>query len=203
MKSFAVILLSLVLTCAAFAVPKSALNTTHRLQVTKDTGIAICSTTAVGKHTLLTAAHCDSPSGVVMVDGELAVITGKVFDGNDHELMIVDKTFRHFARFAETKVKIGQRVWIRGNPKGIPNMLREGIFSGSFKVTAPVPGIMDGVYFIHMYNLNSTGGDSGAAVFNNNGEIVDVVSVSYLDENFHLMGAFELNFKETDLAKIK
>ena len=81
-KSFSVFLLSLVLTCAAFAVPRSALNTTHRLQVPKDTGIAICSATAVGKHTLLTAAHCDSESGIIMVDGELAVITDKVFDGN-------------------------------------------------------------------------------------------------------------------------
>ena len=203
MKSIFVFLLSLVICCTACAMPKAALNTTHRLQVQKEAGIAICSATAVGKHTLVTAAHCDSITGVVLVDGELTVITDKIFDNYDHEFMVVKTTFKHIARFANTKAKVGHNYWICGNPRGIPRILREGVFSGNFVVTDPVPGIMDGLYNIHMYDMNTAAGDSGAAVFNSSGEIVDIVSVSFIDNGFHLMGAFELHFTSVDLLRIK
>jgi hypothetical protein len=183
--------------------PKSALKTAHRLEIPKILGTAVCSGTAVGKHTILTAAHCNPDTDVVVIDGTPSTITNRVFDGYDHELITVTTSFKHFSYFVPAKVKLGQEVWILGNPKGIPFMLRRGIFAGIFKVSAPVPGIMDGTYSMHMYDINSTNGDSGSAVFNKRGEIVDVLSVSFLSDGFHLMGAFELHFNEADLANIE
>jgi hypothetical protein len=202
-KSLSVFLLSLIICCTACNPTKIAINTSHRIEITEGYGTKICSATAVGKHTLLTATHCDSENNVVIIDGESTIIIEKVFDHYDHELMIVKTEFKHFARFSNEKARIGQHVWICGNPKGLPNIVREGTFAGSISETDPAPGILNGVYDIYLYDLNSTNGDSGSAIFNSFGEIVDVDSISYVYNSFHLAGAFALHFNKNDLSKIK
>src|SRR5579863_4572671 len=115
MKKFLILVLALAISVPALAHAPKSLDATHRIEIDTvvmdpDTGKpepdnAICSATAVGPHALLTAQHCDRiGQGLLTVDDKVAVIQKRLFDGNDHEILIVDETFDVYADFEHTNV---------------------------------------------------------------------------------------------------
>lgn len=121
-----------------------------------------CSGTAVGRHTLLTATHCQQGGELIKVNGHPVKVTAREDDGNDHTLLVIDKTFNRWARMGGKPAQT-QRVRVIGSPGGQEDVYREGY-------VARVRD--DEVWLI----LPGFGGDSGSALFDDGGRIIAVLS---------------------------
>lgn len=201
-RRLAAIILCVVFTLTpAFAgMPKQVLTSTHRTQMTVDNPDgtrdgAICSATAIGPHSLLTAAHCDLGASIVLVDGALVAIVERIGDGNDHVIYITNATFDKFTPLVPTEdLKVGDEVWLRGNPAGLNQLVRRGVFSGVI--------VNDGEV-IHMFDINGWHGDSGAAIFNSKGKIVAVVTYGFSAGGFDMIGTLQIRFTYAQLGAVQ
>lgn len=95
MKTIA-FLLCFVLSMAGCASNPLASMRPSALHLSMDDGS--CSATAVGKHVLLTAAHCLAETKALAVDGAAVKVVRIVLDGRDHALVVVDRSFDHWAK---------------------------------------------------------------------------------------------------------
>lgn len=118
-----------------------------------------CSGTAIAPHAILTATHCFGGQTV-----KLAGLTVKqrVDDGDDHTILIVTQTFRAHADVAPMP-DLGKSVHILGNPGGLRQIYASGTVAGNY----------DGDTLL---NLPIYYGDSGAAVLDDAGHVVGVIS---------------------------
>lgn len=147
----------------------------------------VCSGTAISRTAILSAAHCFK-----VAEGEAKFndqdVKWKVVanDGADHVLVSVDKPFKRWARMGHKPAQ-GAVVFVHGNPNGIKDMLRVGRVAG-----------WDGD--LMALDLLGWFGDSGAAVFDENGLIVGVVSRMYPADQpyWRLTGCYEIKFTEAD-----
>lgn len=158
-------------------------ETTLRLVTPYDGGL--CSGTAVGANTFLSAAHCFSDSDkYVTINGVPAEIQKVLNDGNDHVLVIVDMTFKVWATFGPP-VKQRDRIHYWGNPAGLNMFYREGYVTGTHGNDT-------------MYDVNGFNGDSGTGVFDEQNRLVAVISYTYAIDRgtniFQLMGSYPFNF---------
>lgn len=86
-----------VLLFAGCTLPIQALKpTTHRLEIA---GHVVCSATAVGPHTILTATHC-LVGGPLVVSGKAVAIVQRMDDKHDHTLIVTTHRFMHYAHIA-------------------------------------------------------------------------------------------------------
>lgn len=130
----------------------------------------ICSGTAVGLHTLLTARHCFNRR-LVMVNGQ-PVKVGKVRpEGKDAVTAEVDMTFPVYAKRGPMPAQ-GDRIRFWGNPLGEPDVMRVGYVARAWT---------DGI----VLDARVCRGDSGAGVFADDGRVVAVVSAT-TDANCNL-----------------
>lgn len=192
---------------AQSAVYKRTYGYTHLLREhTLLDGSAHCSSTAIGPHALLTASHCEMPTDVIDIDGVRDIqVVAVLRDKHDHTIYLVDATFDSYASFSTDKVYPGDEGFIWGNPGGHRDVLRKG-----YVVSAAAPEDEFGPTGPTeiMYDMNGYHGDSGAAVFNNAGEIVAIISVADIIESrddahdsMKLMGCIVLDFSAVTLAK--
>lgn len=191
------------LSFGAFAknpVAERAIRTTHRIVFRTVIDGHACSATAIGPHTLLTATHCELGTDSVVIDGTPADILAINRDLNEHSILFVNYTFKSWAAFAKTPATIGDRVFIIGNPGELSSVYREGYVSSTPHPT----GFFDLGPARILYDLNGYHGDSGAALFNEAGEIVCVVSATDFQSNpddptsIKLMVGFIINFTEKE-----
>ena len=165
---------------------------THRIE--RVDGNSVCSATAVGQRTLLSAAHCfkDKP-GVIVVDGIAVGVLGIELDGKDHALVTVTITFANVAKVSTTATvgpAQGARVHWYGQPMGLEQVYGEGI----------VVGMRDDRYLL---DANIWFGVSGAGLFNERGEVVGVVS-GILGEQIYKLGfAWPLAFTQEQWRQVK
>ncbi len=176
------------LVSAALAAPP-----TTTLRIDLDDGT--CSGTVVAPTVILSAGHCfedeDSsdffgapPPTTMRVDGYPVKILAIVTDGDDHALVKVDFTFKQYSRLAKVPAA-GAHVHYWGNPAGVRNVYREGYVTG----------------FEHarmMMDINGFFGDSGAGIFDADGNLVGVISLIQAIPHhglvFEMMGALPLEF---------
>jgi len=203
------------LACAN-SLPKQVINTTHRIEMTVTTPDApagsddfygttgdICSSTAIGPHALLTASHCDLGASTVKVDGVEAAITARLTDSNDHTIYMVNITFHNYAKFEkkdEQSLQMGDEVWLRGNAFGLNQLIRYGHFAGVIvKDTSDVAtGITQTIY---MFDINGGPGDSGSAIFDNDGKIVAVATYGFSGDGFVMLGSLTMHFTPAQLKQ--
>jgi len=160
--------------------------TTLRLEFS-DGGL--CSGTAVGRHTVLTATHCLEGGAVLRnINGKVASIARQEDDGKDHSLLVVSLAFEQFAQIGGVLGQ-GDQVEYWGNPSGLSDQYRRGVVSGYGQ----------GVVLI---DANGWKGDSGAGVFKA-GKVVTVVSGLFERESFGLMVVTTLEFTPKQMAIIK
>jgi hypothetical protein len=169
-----------------------------------------CSATAVGPHALLTASHCEMPTDTIEIDGEDTDILGLLRDGNDHTIYFVKHEFKEWATFSKEKPQMGDPVFIVGNPGKAEDFLRKGYVS---KVEIP-EGLVTLVYpkapALIILDLNGYFGDSGAAVFDENGDIVSAISTVGVqvdkDRNpsvlMKMTAGFSLGFTSEQIKKV-
>ena len=183
--------------------PKQVMNTTHRIEMRVTTSDEdgktivigdVCSATSIGKHSLLTATHCDMGAASLRVDGVDTDITARINDGNDHTIYTVKMTLNKVAGFSQTTLNVGDEVWLRGNPDGFNQLVRYGHYSGNI--------VEEGKTY-EMFDIDGGHGDSGSAIFNKSGKIVAVTSIGFSDGSFGMLGTFELKFTPAQLANVK
>ena len=168
MTRLAALLLALC-ACVAFASTRKPIDP-HDATLRLGFEDGLCSGTAVGPHTLLTARHCFNHR-LVSVNGQ-PVKVGKVRpEGKDAVTVEVDRAFPVYLQRGPMPVQ-GDRVRIWGNPLGEPDVYRVGYVARAWT---------DGI----VLDMRVCFGDSGAGVIDDKGRVVAVVSAT-TDKNCSL-----------------
>jgi hypothetical protein len=156
-----------------------------------------CSATAIGPHALLTASHCNAIATKVSVDGKPVEILSIVSDGLDHSIYLLGDGVA-FTDYATVKLgnsqEQGDDIFVFGNPGSYSDMLRKGYVAGFDKdkdendgpTLKDIVNILKGKqpdtkppqkkHMIVLYDFNGFFGDSGAAIFDDAGNIIAVTS---------------------------
>jgi V8-like Glu-specific endopeptidase len=160
----------------------------HHLVFENRTDKDSCSATAVAPHTLLTAAHCMIGTDVLNVDGKNTAILATIYDGQDHELIVVDAEFKFFLPIEQRPPYAGEHVRCFGFPGGRLEMVpRDGRFD-----------VIDDELFVFVLPVYP--GDSGAGILSDGNTVIAVVSLGDKRAN---AAAFPLSFTSDQLAHIK
>lgn len=174
------------------------------LTLSFDNGKEICSGTAVGTHTFLSAQHCfDTTYEQLVVNNRLVVVKSVVKDAHDHVLVETDVSFSNVAKLNTKPLHDGQDVHLWGNPDGMKMMFRKGYYVGTTD---------DG----HLtFDMNTWFGDSGGGILNDAGEVVAVETQDFADfrlrisdhgiegEYFSLSSAIPIYFTPAQMAAIR
>lgn len=149
-----------------------------------------CSATKLNAHVLLSASHCFRHSTKdIIINDQPAIIERIQQDGNDHALVLLSGiVMSDFATWGPPSAE-GDAIHYWGSPFVYTMLLRRGYVSGFLDTST-------------IYDSNSYHGDSGAGVFDNKNRLVGVVSYIHGHNAFSVMGAFPLNFTESQLADV-
>jgi hypothetical protein len=159
----------------------TAHRTTHQIaEATIVSEPRSCSATAIAPHALLTASHCELPTNAIAVDGgnNIMEIQGVIRDGYDHTIYEVSGTFKNYAEFSSARQLVGDDIFLFGNPGELSDILRKGYVAKSpVDNASTLQRLFMGPAADQItYDFNGFFGDSGAAIFNLQGEITGVVS---------------------------
>lgn len=171
------------MTGCCLAQPRS--KASHIIYIDTQSGRGVCTGTAIGKHALLTAEHCftEFPAGEslqsVEVDEKVVTVNKIIHDGHDHIIVLLsDVNFKNIAPVKAYKLpKVDTDVYILGNPQGFRDLYRKGYITSIFldnKVCR------DGCF---SFSMPIAGGDSGSALFDEHGNVVGLVSFSFITED--------------------
>jgi len=178
----------------------------------KDSGeiknLHTCTSTAIGPHTVLTALHCiygAYPTVRLDLSPVVYHIDGAMMDGREHVILhFSDVTFKYYVSISQRSPKMGEKIRAYGFGGGdypahayygkvIPDGYAGDLsdiddYIGTFQFSFPV-----------------IGGDSGAAIFGEDGALVGVVSYSRGDEEDkdHFGGGCTTAFTPEQLEKTK
>ena len=122
-----------------------------------------CSGTIIAPDKVLSASHCFQGGRLLTVNMVPVNVITYQHDGSDHAVVTLDTTFPSFAPINYGGMAQGERVFMYGNPSGQADMLRRGYVSGSVGLGT-------------LLDLPVSQGDSGAAIFNERGEVVGVLT---------------------------
>jgi len=149
-----------------FAVTLSAINHQIWFQDGSD-----CNSTSIGLHTILTATHCvDKKDAKIAIDNRnnIVSILQKVYDTQDHVILVLGYTFKNWAYVSQQPIKLGERVFIAGAPGDFNQLYRVGFYSGWSRLDAHT--------VMMMFELPIFYGDSGSAIFNQQGQIITTIT---------------------------
>lgn len=164
---------------------------THRIERIEG---GVCSATAVGQRTLLTAAHCvKGDPKVLVIDGTASGILHIELDGKDHALVTVTIVFANVAKVSTTATvgpAQGDRVKWYGQPMGLEQVYGEGLIVGHKDDRYLIDGSQ--IWF----------GSSGSGLLNDQGQVVGVISGIMGQEIFKLGFAWPLAFSPEQWAAV-
>lgn len=175
-----------------------------------------CSATAIGPHALLTATHCELPSEELLLRGinEPLPIVGRIRDGNDHTIYLLKNIT--FINFSEVRLNDSfapsQNVFMWGNPGSWQDIFRKGYIAGTLKDRSLAAAFGVGEPDAILFDFQSYNGDSGAAIYNEAGQVIAVNSeIVWQSRNFgpnftakiSMAAAFAFNFKQTDIDRAR
>lgn len=196
----------------------AAHKTTHRISAHTITESVHCSGTAIGVNALLTASHCEEPTDMLTVDNEPVRVLGLIRDGNDHTIYLLDFAFADYAKFGK-QPEVGDDIFSFGNPGKFTDLFRRGSVAGIELEGNFLEDLLNGddlpppntpVTKKFYFDFNGWPGDSGAATFNQAGEIAGVISVAELIQPknesdpwpiFKVMGGYSFGFTPAQLAQ--
>ena len=190
---------------------------THIINILRLDGTGgFCTSSAIGPHALISAAHCDL-ANTFLVDGSVLVhVLGRIFDDNEHVIFLVDgpefkKTIAAFYDPSNYDMDIpGKRVFFYGNAYGTTTpLLREGYNMGftsvlSKKIIPNASGTVlskmpTGVLFL--FDIHAVPGDSGGALYDSDtGKLVSIISTAVFDLG---TGGYALRFTSKQVRQAK
>lgn len=160
-----------------------------------------CTSTAVGKHALLTATHCLlNGKQVISIDGKPVKVAKAIADGNDHLLLLLDgTTFKAVAPMKLNRMRVADEIEMTGNPMDSGLSYRVGVVS---EIAIDADTCKHLCYFLQ---LPITHGDSGSGIFVD-GKLVGVISATWdidPEVNFYLTLVQGSMFTEAELKEAK
>ena len=173
------------------------------------TGKALCSASALGKHALLTAGHCDMGETEVTVDNELSPrpIFSRINDGEDHVIFLVggsafkDTMAKFYSPDTYAPDKVGDEVFLYGDGAGIfPPQFRLGRSMGTIVIPdKELSGMLVSDPNLLMFDISIVGGDSGSAIYDKHtGNLVTLVTYGVADK---FCGAYKMSFNPADVER--
>ncbi|HEY6766636.1 MAG TPA: hypothetical protein VI386_17895 [Candidatus Sulfotelmatobacter sp.] len=167
----------------------------------------LCTATAIGPHAFMTAAHCndsDEPNKIVEFDystQKIHLLAGAK-DGRDHVIYLIDgPAFQNTVdvQFAVKPAGAKEKVYIYGCGGGIfPPRLLSGI-ANRFRQASDSSDV-DAHQHLRYYTIPVIPGDSGSAIFGEDGRILSLVAYRHYDGT---SSGFELAFTKEQLAVAK
>lgn len=151
--------------------------------------LGVCTGTAIDRHEVLTAEHCDDnehDAAFVRFDAakEYHKVLAGISDNADHIILMVAGTpFKNLAPREKVAddVTVGETVTMYGDGDNeYPPKPRYGKV-----VPCNDPSDLDQEARIQCYSFSVNPGDSGSAVFNVKGEIVGLLTYKFADERDH------------------
>jgi len=186
-------ILAYLLLCVGLAGCANCVTTARNAAVLLSMDDGTCSGTKIGPHAILTAEHCLSGTQHLSVDNVPVEVLGVTLDGHDHAIVRVTATFGQWAR-VDPYVYQGQEIFNLGNPGELRDMFRHGWVAGE--------QVIDGK-LIYLLDFNGFFGDSGSAIFDDQGEVIAVTSELYRQTApggwMKIMAAFPLAFSSKQL----
>ena len=222
MKKFAIALLFLSLSLPTTALPRhpgksEQRKASHRIEFTvpenritdeqifpSADGKGACSASAIGPHALLTAQHCDIGEESLTVDLELSPrnIVGRITDGEDHIIFLVSgPKFKStmaadYDPTAYALPTVGERVFLFGDGHAMyPPQYRTGYYTGTVKLEDADASTDTNIL---LFDLNIIPGDSGSAVYGDNGKLVTLITYSVGGK---FAGCYKMAFTEAQIAQ--
>lgn len=196
----------------------TAIAASHVLQEQVITGHFKCSATAIGPHALLTASHCEKPTNYILVDGVRYMVSSIVRDDNDHTIYFLQgPEFAAYANVSQASARVGQDIYIIGAPGNFGKLFRRGTVAG---FVGPKADSLEALFAAAVgggdpkqaviYDYNGFFGDSGSAVFDENGRIIGIISSLYEEEEnspekerFRVMEGWPLRFSADQLQRAR
>jgi hypothetical protein len=150
---------------------------TH-LMVFMGDGVSLCTATAIGPHALLTAEHCNdglTPSTKVRIDTSTHIynLLGVTADDRDHVIYLLDgPAFQNITSVVARSPRPGENVFMVGcGQHEYPCEVKRGKILDEYN-----PSDVDAAAGIFYFSCAVVPGDSGAAVYGEDGEIVGIVT---------------------------
>lgn len=166
----------------------------HWIKVENAEDAGGCSATAISRHALLTARHCDLGEATVRVDdAEVAIVPDKkIFDQYDGMILVFSGW--DFQDFVPLEAKYdtpwpGETLYLFGNPRGIRNIYRVGVLGG---VTVSTDDEIAPGATIFIGTMNVEPGDSGSSIYAADGRRVGILTYGIFNGKF--CGFFPLSF---------
>jgi hypothetical protein len=206
--TLAFILLSLVNSCDSQLNKKEIQHAAmHEITVSIEDREMRCTAYAISSHVLLTAQHCDVEQGILTVDSEAIpqLVREKVYDDKDHMLIVLpNENFKYTIIYQPTLYRSprqGEHVYFWGNPRiggdVYHDQYREGYVTGIDNSESSDGVKVKGSFFL--LALPGGHGDSGAAVFGNDGRLVTVVT--YVIGDGIMVGGYPLAFTSQQVSE--
>jgi S1-C subfamily serine protease len=199
MRQALAILLALAASACSWPAGAEPWDSVHKATKVIGIGEISCSATAVGRYHLLTASHCfDGKPATITVNGKVCEVWRLTHDGNDHALVLLGWGCeqKHRVRISHRKVPQGESVFIWGNPSFLDDQLRIGRASGWGFLPGATGGDDPLTKKFRYWDIASTYGDSGSAIFDMQGRVVGVLSIGTdpITNHFHLAGSLPFAF---------
>ncbi len=113
----------------------------------------------------------------------------------DMAILSVDYTFSKYLKIIEYKAKVGEKIYTIGNPNGIGLLLQQGIISGEKKYI-----VIDGLkYLVIQVSLALNEGNSGGPLFDENGNVIGIVSFRMRDKKGEVLDAISFCYSSDEL----
>lgn len=186
--SMIAVLMAMAMLCACALKQERSVSFIERVSVKLTYQDGTCTGTIIGPQAILTAAHCHEVGNPLKLDGRYVTVIDSAQDGKDHIIYRVTERFPVWASVGP-KPKLGDKARLLGNPRVLERIYREGTYSGQY----------DGR---DIWDLNTWFGDSGAGIFNDQGEVVAVMSQAFAEGPFSVAGSFPMEFKPDDWARV-
>ncbi len=159
----------------------------------------LCTATAIGPHAIMTASHCNEgpkQDSLIRLDLSRKVfhILAATTDSRDHVIYLVDATFTNVIEYKARKAVVGEHVFIYGDG-GAEYPAR--LLSGT-AIEFPDHSDVDANDGIVCFSIQVIGGDSGSAIYGDDGSILALVTYGNVLKKDSV--SFALDFSERQIA---
>lgn len=184
-------------------------KTSHMLNLKSEEGLyGWCTGTAIAPHAILTAEHCAEHGELSKVALDYGLqdykVTQILHDKNEHVILLLDgPALTDIQEYKTREPKIGEHEFFYGfGGKEYPAKLKSGVVLDEYD-----PSEANKANGLMYYSAASIPGDSGAAVYGDDGSMLTLVtfhvSQEYLLTSKAIMGGYALRFTPKQIEKAK